>query len=195
LSPLLLEAATQGFIDFDETKLNNVARHSIFSHGLEKCLEPSVSVARRRQLGHKLTALCSELAVNAYGSHVVDALWRYTYRIKFLREQVATSLTKNETTIKNSPYGKIVWKNWQLEKYVRRRHEWWAAVKALEDEISSQLGTSHDAIAAKQQRKPAPESTSIQQATTGGPGKFKRRPKTAAKPYDKPHRPAKAAAN
>lgn len=183
LSPQLLEAVSQGLLDLGDERLSQFARHSVFSHALEQALQPSVSLARRRPLAHKLAALAPSLALNVYGSHIVDGLWRYTYRLKFIREQVAAALAQDETAVKNSPYGKLVWKNWQLDKYVRRRHEWWAAVKASEDEIAASLGTSHDAVAAKQGAravdKPVP-----------GPGKFQQR-KPAPKPYDRPfkHRP------
>ncbi|KAA8912505.1 hypothetical protein TRICI_003469 [Trichomonascus ciferrii] len=132
--------ALDGFLDMDKDKLISVAKHSIFSHTLEKCLVPSVDIIKRKKILNSLSGSFVELSCNAYGSHIMDKLWRFTYKLKFFRERFATELTQNEQQVKHdSKYGRSVWRNWNLDKYVRKRFEWWKIVKEEEDKITEEL--------------------------------------------------------
>lgn len=134
--------ALDGFLAMDKDKLISVAKHSIFSHTLEKCLVPSVDIIKRKRLLNNLAGSFVELSCNAYGSHIMDKLWRFTYKLKFFRERFATELSQNEQQVKHdSKYGRSVWRNWSLDKYVRKRFEWWKIVKEEEDKITEELKT------------------------------------------------------
>lgn len=140
--PKFRDYALDGFLDMDKEKLISVAKHSIFSHTLEKCLVPSVDIIKRKKLLNNLSGSFVELSCNAYGSHIMDKLWRFTYKLKFFRERFATELTQNEQQVKHdSKYGRSVWRNWSLDKYVRKRFEWWKTVKDEEDKIAEELKT------------------------------------------------------
>lgn len=138
--PRFRDLAIEGFVRMDNDKLISVAKHSIFSHTLEKCLLPSVDTITRKKLLNNLSGSFVELACNAYGSHIMDKLWQFTYKLKFLRERVASELTENEQTVKHdSKYGRSVWRNWSLDQYARKRFEWWKTVKEEEDRLAKEL--------------------------------------------------------
>lgn len=132
----------EGLIALPKETLLNMSKHSVFSHVLETALETtSNNIIQRRKILNNLTGLFApDMACNVYGSHIVDKCWRFTYKLKFFRERVAEELVANAETVKNSPYGRSVWKNWKMDKYVRKRHDWWNEVKAEEDVIASELG-------------------------------------------------------
>lgn len=122
-----------------------LGRDSILSHVFQKSLvvttDSANMVLRRRLLNHlSRPEVCAELAANVYGSHVVDSLWAFCFRLKFFRERVAEALVARESEIKMTGYGRSVWKNWKLDDYLRRRRDWWTKVKDQEDGMSEVLG-------------------------------------------------------
>jgi nucleolar protein 9 len=187
-SPTLLACFAEGFIQLPIETLVEVARHSVFSHVLQSCLVPELDIVLRRRILNNFSGLIVEFACNAYGSHLVDSLWRFAYRLKFFRERIAEELVKETDKVKNSTYGRIVWKNWNLEKYVRKRFEWWALVKTEEDSIGQTLGDSREAIQQKQGTKPVSEPNDSKLQGRGKKPALivnKTRPHNT-KPYDRP---------
>lgn len=154
-TPKFLNYVSQGLIDLPTKRLVDFAKHSVFSHVLDACLVPQADITLRRKLLNKLiqSDLLADLACNAYASHSIDHLWDYTYKLKFLRERVAEVLVKNAEQIKSSRYGIRVWGNWKLEKYIRKRYEWWILVKQQEDAIAENLGESRDKKVARTQQR------------------------------------------
>lgn len=141
-SSKFLEYTLDAFIEMPQGRVHLITRHSVFSHILETCLQPQVNVIQRRKLLNHLEGLFVELACNAYGSHLVDKCWKFCYKLKHFRERIAEELVAETDKVKNSIYGKRVWRNWNLDKYVRKKFEWWNIVKAQEDEIAQSLGDS-----------------------------------------------------
>lgn len=140
-SPKCLANAAKSFEQLDTDKLIAIAKHPQWSHCLEKCFVPKLDIVIRRKLLNKLSGSFAELACNAYGSHLIDACWKFTYKLKFFRERIAQELVDNEQKVKHdSMYGRTVWRNWKLDDYVRRKHEWWKAVKEEEDVIAQAFG-------------------------------------------------------
>lgn len=76
----------------------------------------------------------ADLAVDIAGSHVVDALWKATDGSHFMKERIAVNLAKNETKIRDTIYGRTVWRNWSMDIYQRRRGEWQAIAKGRQRE-------------------------------------------------------------
>lgn len=75
-----------------------------------------------------------DLAVDIAGSHVVDALWKATDGSHFMKERIAAILAKNEIKVRDTLYGRTVWKNWSMDIYQRRRGEWQAIAKGRHEE-------------------------------------------------------------
>jgi nucleolar protein 9 len=72
-----------------------------------------------------------ELATDSAGSHLADALWDGTKGSHFMKERLAKELQENETVLRESRYGRRVWKNWSMDLYQRRFHDWQAQAKGF----------------------------------------------------------------
>lgn len=140
--PRVRTGVLEGLIALPQETLFNMSKHSVFSHVLEAAMEVTIdnAVQRKRFLNALSGLFAPGMACNVYGSHIVDKCWRFTYKIKFFRERIAEDLATNEEVVKNSPYGRTVWKNWRMDKYIRRRFDWWREVKEEEDKIASEIG-------------------------------------------------------
>ena len=78
----------------------------------------------RRTLLQKFQGRESKLALDMTGAHVLDAFWRATMDLHFLREQIAQQLAKNEEILKESASGRIVRRRWLIDLYVNKRSAW-----------------------------------------------------------------------
>ncbi|WLF77947.1 Nucleolar protein 9 [Lodderomyces elongisporus] len=120
--------------------------HGVFSHVVENALvvekdEPkNVQILRKRFLnifqGNIVTLAC-----NSYGSHIVDKLWNFTVFLPMYKDRVALELMGEATKVKDSNYGKLVWKNWGMELFARKKYDWKSLIKAQENEF---LGVDED---------------------------------------------------
>ncbi|GAM82410.1 hypothetical protein ANO11243_003890 [Dothideomycetidae sp. 11243] len=84
----------------------------------------NASIIPRRKLVQQFYGKMGEMALDKSASHVVDAIWEGTHGLAFIRERIAEELAENEPALRESPYGRAVWKNWKMDLYKRRRHEW-----------------------------------------------------------------------
>lgn len=103
----------------------------------------------KRQLVPRLYDSVSELAIDASGSHVVDALWIATNGSHFMKEKIADILRKHEPKLRESNYGRNVWRNWFMDSYTRRRGEWQAIAKGR---VTDQSTTQTEASSTKPQK-------------------------------------------
>jgi nucleolar protein 9 len=190
-TPKFLSYASLGLVELPPKRLIELAKHSVFSHVLEACLAPETDITIRRRLLNSLTQphVLADLACNAYGSHSVDRLWHCTYKLKFLRERVAEDLVKNAEQVKSSRYGMRVWNNWKLEKYVRKRYEWWILVKQEEDAIAEKLGESRDKkVERTQQGVKVKNDNALTTGKIKGRKHLENNTLHSKKPYDRPAR-------
>lgn len=131
-----LDVTVESMLALPEERLLQMCYHGVFSHVVESVLDPQrVAIIERRRL---LNVLCKDavnLACNAYGSHIMDKLWPFTAKLMLYKERIAGALVAEDEKVKNSTYGRQVWKNWQLEKYVRKRWDWKGLVKDQEREL------------------------------------------------------------
>lgn len=137
--PPFTERAIDYIIKLDDKDMKQMCIDPTLSYVIQGFLDPKISIISRRKLINKMFAILPALVVNANGSHIVDSLWVACYKLKFARERIANELTQIEADVKHSPYGRKVWKNWQLEKYAHARHLWWEEVKKLEDSLRSKI--------------------------------------------------------
>ena len=145
-----LDVTIESMLALPEERLLQMCYHGVFSHVIESVLDPKhVEIIQRRRL---LNVLCKDIvnmACNAYGSHIMDKLWNFTAKLMLYKERIAGALVNESEKVKNSTYGRQVWKNWQLEKYVRKRWDWKGLVKDQERElfppVVEQPGTTNTA--------------------------------------------------
>lgn len=116
--------------------------HGVFSHVVESTLvvRPSdvgelkdESFSRKKFLNIFMGNI-SDLACNAYGSHIVDKLWDFTVLLPMYKDRIGSELMANSHKVKESKYGKLVWKNWNMELFTRKKFDWKSLVKAQQEE-------------------------------------------------------------
>ncbi|KAF2000406.1 ARM repeat-containing protein [Amniculicola lignicola CBS 123094] len=110
-----------------------VARDPSSSRTLQAALiSDNASIIFRRKMILQLYGHIGELALDPAGSHVIDAIWKGTVGLAFIRSRIAEELAENEAALRESWVGRAVWRNWKMDLFKRRRNEWettskWAA--------------------------------------------------------------------
>ena len=87
-----------------------------------------------RQFVPEFNSMVSDLAIDVSGSHVVDALWTATNGSHFMKERIAKALQNSEPKLRDSMYGRSVWKNWYMDLYQRKPREWQLTAKGQDNE-------------------------------------------------------------
>lgn len=124
------EITVESMLALPEERLLQMCYHGVFSHVVEHVLKPTLVDTIKRKL--LLNVLCKDvvnMSCNAYGSHIVDKLWDFTAKLTLYKERIANALNKEAEKVKNSSYGRQVWKNWHMEQYLRRRGDWKTLIK------------------------------------------------------------------
>lgn len=129
--PAVAEKAASEFAEsVTEDMLKEMACDPMKSHALQALYRPDLPIVVRRKLLNALVPCVATIAPNVYGSHIVDKVWTMCDKLKFLRERIADTLVKNADVVKASVYGRRVWRNWHLDKYLHARKDWVDVVPA-----------------------------------------------------------------
>jgi len=113
----------------------HIALTSILSPVLQASLTvPHASLIYRRKLITRFYSHIGALSMDASGSHLIDAIWAGTQGMAFVRERVAEELAENEKQLRESSYGRKVWRNWKMDLYQRRRPQW---VREMREEVGN----------------------------------------------------------
>lgn len=121
-------------------KLIQMCLHGVFSHVIENALrikpasdgEAKDILIMRKKFLNLFQGKIFELACNSYGSHIVDKLWDFTIFLPMYKDRIASEMVANSARVKESTYGRLVWKNWSMELFTRKKFDWKALVKAQE---------------------------------------------------------------
>ncbi|CCE65881.1 hypothetical protein TPHA_0N01000 [Tetrapisispora phaffii CBS 4417] len=131
-----LDITVDSMLALPAERLLQMCYHGVFSHVVESILvTKKVEIIKRKLL---LNVLCKDvvnMSCNAYGSHVMDKLWEFTAKLALYKERIANALVAESEKVKNSTYGRQVWKNWSLELFVRRRFDWKSIVREQDEEL------------------------------------------------------------
>lgn len=121
-------------------RLMQMCFHGVFSHVIEHALvvKPAsegetrdIFILRKKFL-NLFQGKVFELACNSYGSHIVDKLWDFTVLLPMYKDRIASEMMAQSSRIKDSTYGRLVWKNWSMELFVRKKYDWKSLVKEQE---------------------------------------------------------------
>ena len=103
----------------------NLARDPTASRTLQAALNSRhASVIFRRKMIQQFYGHVGELALDPAASRVIDAIWDGTHGLAFIRERIAEELAENESALRESFVGRAVWRNWRMDLYKRKRHDW-----------------------------------------------------------------------
>ena len=115
----------ESFTKLGEQLTLQIARDPAASRTLQAALaSPHATVMFRRKVIQQFYGHIGELALDPVGSHVIDSVWQGTHGLAFIRERVAEELAENEAALRESHVGRAVWRNWRMDLYRRRRHDW-----------------------------------------------------------------------
>ncbi|KAF2433808.1 ARM repeat-containing protein [Tothia fuscella] len=103
----------------------SLAKDSTASRTIQAALSaPIASVIFRRKMIQQFYGHIGELALDPSASRVIDAIWAGTNGLAFIRERIAEELAENEAALRESFVGRAVWRNWRMDLYKRKRHDW-----------------------------------------------------------------------
>lgn len=86
---------------------------------------PQTTLIDRRKLTTRLYGSIAQISLTAPGSFVIDALQTATAGgMAFARERVAEELAEAESELRESRWGRKVWRNWSMDLYKRQPREW-----------------------------------------------------------------------
>lgn len=118
----------------------NLSKHPQGSHVVQSLLlSPHSTTPDKRKLLNLLGGSFAVLAMHPAGSHIVDAAWIATNGIMNYKQSIAQELINSEGEIRESFFGRTVWRNWNMDKYKTRRNEWFNLAK--EAGLISSVGT------------------------------------------------------
>lgn len=136
LSGLILDS----MVALDVPVLVEMAKDRIASRTVQQALTTkNATIIERRKLVQRFYGHIADMAVDKAASHVVDCIWEGTHGLAFIRERIAEELGESEAQLRESAHGRAVWKNWKMDIYKRKRHEWirQSKIKASNDGFQS----------------------------------------------------------
>ena len=118
----------------DGSILIALSQDSAASRIIQAAISPTEANDKfRRQFIPHFYGHIATLAQDLTGSYVADALWSATDGLHFIKERIANELAKDESRIRESPFGRNVWKNWAMDMHNRRPSEWQALAKGQDN--------------------------------------------------------------
>lgn len=82
------------------------------------------SIIFRRKMIQSFYGHFGAMALDPSASRVLDAIWKGTQGLAFIRERIAEELAENEASLRESGAGRHVWRKWEMDLWKRRRGEW-----------------------------------------------------------------------
>ncbi|QWU88357.1 hypothetical protein CA3LBN_002665 [Candidozyma haemuli] len=134
--------------------------HGVFSHVVENTLvvkpasdpEPKDTLISRKKFLNIFSGHIFKLACNSYGSHIVDKLWDFTVLLPMYKDRIGSELNADSHKVKESSYGRLVWKNWSMELFTRKKFDWKRLVKEQEEAYYAEGSDNNNGEPAKEKR-------------------------------------------
>ncbi|KAK5190554.1 Nucleolar protein 9 [Exophiala xenobiotica] len=138
--PTICTLVQDSLLAVDNTTLVQMCRDPAASRLIQTAVTPSDSnMPFRRQFVPQFYGHIAEVAQDLSGSYVADALWSATDGLFFMKERLAEELANNASHVRESPFGKNVWRNWSIDMYMRRPGEWRALAKGYDKDQNAEL--------------------------------------------------------
>ncbi|KAJ2799812.1 Nucleolar protein 9 [Coemansia guatemalensis] len=125
------EPIMESYFGQDRDKIYSWCKDPSGSRIIEAIIASPRSLPKtKRRVLEQFTNKFADLAVNKYGSHIVDACWNVA-DIAF-KEKIIKEIIQREARVLDSPFGRIVMRNCGAEQYKRRADEWRQRVRNTE---------------------------------------------------------------
>ncbi|ETI24827.1 hypothetical protein G647_04197 [Cladophialophora carrionii CBS 160.54] len=132
-APQMSQLVQESLVAVDMSTLIAMCQDPASSRVIQTALAPTqFNLPFRRQFVPRFYGHIAALAQDLTGSYVADSLWSATEGLHFMKERLADDLANHESMIRESPFGRNVWKNWAMDMYRRRPGEWRALAKGQE---------------------------------------------------------------
>lgn len=141
-----------------QSQLLTLSLWTTTSHIIQTALSSTLDIAFRRKLINSFlftsdpnTQPLLQLALSSTGSHVLDSLLTSTTSptpnstaapLFSLTERIATTLCTYESELRDSWTGRIVWRNWSLDMFKRKRGDWVKKVKEIGTTAAAEASAS-----------------------------------------------------
>ncbi|KAJ2419460.1 Nucleolar protein 9 [Coemansia sp. RSA 2531] len=126
-----LEPMMDSYFSQDPEKIFSWCKDPSGSRIIEAILKSKqVPANSKRRVLEQHLGRYAELAMDRYGSHIVDACWE-TADIQF-KEKILRELVKRETQLQDNQFGRFMLRNCRVEQYKRKSSEWRERERSLE---------------------------------------------------------------
>ncbi|KAL8653995.1 MAG: hypothetical protein Q9226_003613 [Calogaya cf. arnoldii] len=186
----LQDLIMDGILSLDNTGLQQMAKDRSATHVLQKSLACAGDTIRyRRMIMPRLANMTADLATDPAASHVVDAFWKGTDGLPFIREKIAEHLMQHEAILRESAPGRAVWRNWQMDTYKTKRFDWMAEAKGRTPGTKTGIELARERFASqKQGPRPKTDEDATAKETGHGLSKSGGGPRTALVEHHKPQK-------
>ncbi len=140
--PKACQVVQDSLLAVEVSVLLAMCQDSVSTRIVQQALAPTeINIHFRRKFIPHFYGRIATLAQDLTGSYVADALWPATDGLHFMKERLGTDLSNHESEVRESPFGRNVWKNWAMDTYHRRPAEWRALAKGQEHENPQDVST------------------------------------------------------
>ena len=169
----LHELITEGLLAMDVPGLLSLSKDRTGSRVLQNaltCSDPDLKF--RRVLIQRFFGHMAELASDTIASHVIDTFWAATSGLTFVRERIAGELLPNEPLLRESIPGRAVWRNWKMDIYKTKKHQWISHAKEKDGAAKTGIELARERFAAsskggRPKSRPVKAETSISTGANG----------------------------
>eukprot|EP00039_Didymoeca_costata_P007103 m.96335 g.96335 ORF g.96335 m.96335 type:complete len:745 (+) comp13540_c0_seq4:233-2467(+) len=109
-------------LNMTEDMLKDMACNAVGSRVLEAFASSKMDMKRRKAFNKKLIDSIAKMAMDQYGSHVIDKMWTASDLNE--KEKLATELLKHENDLNNNFYGRKVLRNCRMNRFKAKKEDW-----------------------------------------------------------------------
>ena len=152
------ELVIEGLLAMDMPTLIDLSKDRTGSRVLQSALTSSDQDLKfRRVLMQRFFGHMADLASDTIASHVIDSFWASTAGFTFIRERIADELLTHEVSLRESIAGRAVWRNWKMDTYKTKKHQWMSEAKERDGTKNTAIELARERFAAASRRGGRPQ--------------------------------------
>ncbi|OMJ25711.1 Nucleolar protein 9 [Smittium culicis] len=120
----------QNLLTFPYQSIKELVKSITYLDTTQDLLVWSKDASGSRIIESFLKASFDELAMDRFGSHIVDSCWNVADLN--VKKSIAEELSKDANTLRGSFFGKFVWQNCNIELFMAKNESWQSTLKSSE---------------------------------------------------------------
>lgn len=117
------KSLVDGLLRLSEKEVLDLSRHAAGSRVIEAFLVGgAMSPKAMQRLGRHFKGHLAQIAMDKYGSHVVEKLWKLSPLAA--KNTMMEELAESKEKLESSPHGRLVVRNCRLDQFIRKREDW-----------------------------------------------------------------------